>query len=78
MEMNGEKLISASKQEVWDALNDPDQLLKAIPGAQTVEKTDEENLIATVKIKIGPISAKFSGKIKLSDINYYTIIFIYF
>ena len=69
MEMNGEKLISASKQEVWDALNDPDQLLKAIPGAQTVEKTDEENLIATVKIKIGPISAKFSGKIKLSDIN---------
>ena len=69
MEMNGEKLISASKREVWDALNDPDQLLKAIPGAQTVEKTDEENLIATVKIKIGPISAKFSGKIKLSDIN---------
>ena len=69
MEMNGEKLISASKQEVWDALNDPDQLLKAIPGAQTVEKTDEENLIATVKIKIGPISAKFSGKIKLSNIN---------
>ena len=69
MEMNGEKLISASKREVWDALNDPDQLLKAIPGAQTVEKTDEENLIATVKTKIGPISAKFSGKIKLSDIN---------
>ena len=69
MEMNGEKLISASKREVWDALNDPDQLLKAIPGAQTVEKTDEENLIARVKIKIGPISAKFSGKIKLSDIN---------
>ena len=69
MEMNGEKLISASKQEVWDALNDPDQLLKAIPGAQTVEKTDEENLIATVRTKIGPISAKFSGKIKLSDIN---------
>jgi carbon monoxide dehydrogenase subunit G len=76
MEMKGEKIISASKQEVWDALNNPDQLLKAIPGAQTVEKTDEENLVATVKIKIGPISAKFSGKIKLSDIrppNSYTL-----
>ena len=69
MEMKGETIISAAKQEVWDALNNPDQLLKAIPGAQTVEKTDEENLIATVKTKIGPISAKFSGKIKLSDIN---------
>tara|TARA_Y200000002_G_C22537045_1_gene602271 strand:+ start:314 stop:898 length:585 start_codon:yes stop_codon:yes gene_type:complete len=69
MEMKGEKIISASRQEVWDALNNPDQLLKAIPGAQAVEKTDEENLTATVKTKIGPISAKFSGKIKLSEIN---------
>ena len=43
MEMKGETIISATKQEVWDALNNPDQLLKAIPGAQTVEKTDEEN-----------------------------------
>ena len=40
MEMKGEKIIFASRQEVWDALNNPDQLLKAIPGAQTVEKTD--------------------------------------
>ena len=76
MEMKGEKIISASRQEVWDALNNPDQLLKAIPGAQAVEKTDEENLTATVKTKIGPISAKFSGKIKLSEIdppNSYTL-----
>ena len=69
MEMKGEKIIFASRQEVWDALNNPDQLLKAIPGAQTVEKTDAENLTATVKTKIGPISAKFAGKIKLSEVN---------
>ena len=46
MEMKGEKIISASRQEVWDALNNPDQLFKAIPGAQAVTKTDEENLTA--------------------------------
>mgnify|MGYP001287200045 FL=1 len=69
MEMKGEKVIFTSKQKVWEALNDPDQLLKAIPGAQSVEKIDEENLTATVKTKIGPISAKFTGKIKLSDID---------
>ena len=69
MEMKGEKIIFTSKQKVWEALNDPDQLLKAIPGAQSVEKIDDENLTATVKTKIGPISAKFNGKIKLSDID---------
>jgi len=69
MEMKGEKIILASKQVVWDALNDPDKLVQAIPGAQNVEKSDDENLTANVKIKIGPISAKFSGKIKLSDMN---------
>ena len=69
MEMKGEKIIFTSKQKVWEALNDPDQLLKAIPGAQSVEKIDDKNLTATVKTKIGPISAKFNGKIKLSDID---------
>ena len=69
MEMKGEKIIFAPKQVVWDALNDPDKLVQAIPGAQNVEKSDDENLTANVRIKIGPISAKFSGKIKLSDIN---------
>jgi len=69
MKMTGEKIIKAPRQEVWDALNNAEQLEKAIPGAEKVEKVDENNLIATVKTKIGPISARFSGKIKLSDIN---------
>ena len=51
MEMKGEKIIFTSKQKVWEALNDPNQLLKTIPGAQSVEKLDDENLTATVKIK---------------------------
>ena len=69
MEMKGEKIIKTSRERVWEALNDPNQLLKAIPGAQSVEKIDDVNLTATVKTKIGPISAKFNGKIKLSDID---------
>ena len=69
MKMTGEKIIKAPRQEVWDALNNAEQLEKAIPGAEKVEKVDENNLIATVKTKIGPLSARFSGKIKLSDIN---------
>ena len=69
MKMDGEKIINAPKQEVWDALNNPEKLKLAIPGAENVEKKDENNLTATVKTKIGPISAKFTGNIILSNIN---------
>ena len=43
MKMNGEKVINASKQDVWDALNNPDKLKLAIPGAESVEKNDDNN-----------------------------------
>ena len=69
MKMNGEKIINAPKQDVWDALNNPEKLKLAIPGAENVEKKDENNLTATVKTKIGPISARFTGNIILSNIN---------
>ena len=69
MKMNGEKIINAPKQEVWDALNNPEKLKLAIPGAENVEKKDESNLTATEKTKIGPISARFTGNIVLSNIN---------
>ena len=69
MKMDGNKIIKASRQDVWDALNDPEKLKLAIPGAEKVEKKDDSNLTATVKTKIGPISAKFNGKITLSNMN---------
>ena len=76
MEMNGEHRIKASKQAVWDSLNDPEILKKSIPGCESIEKTSENELIAKVKAKIGPVSAKFTGKVTLSNIeppNSYTI-----
>ena len=69
MEMSGEHLIKANKQEVWDSLNDPEILKKAIPGCESIEKTSENELVATVKAKVGPVSAKFNGKVTLSNIN---------
>lgn len=69
MEMSGEHLIKANKQEVWDSLNNPEILKKAIPGCESIEKTSENELVATVKAKVGPVSAKFNGKVTLSNIN---------
>ncbi|MDP2151201.1 MAG: carbon monoxide dehydrogenase subunit G [Parvibaculum sp.] len=76
MEMSGEYKIPASREDVWAALNDADVLLKSIPGAESVEKTADDEFEAVAKAKVGPVSARFKGKVKLTDIdppNGYTI-----
>ena len=76
MEMTGERLIPAPKQRVWDALNDPEILKASIPGCESVEKLSDTEMKANAAVRIGPIAAKFAGKVLLSDIdppNGYTI-----
>jgi uncharacterized protein len=76
MNLSGEHRIEAPREQVWAALNDPDILKQAIPGCQEIEKTSATEFSATVKAKVGPVSAKFSGLVHLSDLdppNGYTI-----
>jgi carbon monoxide dehydrogenase subunit G len=76
MDMTGERRIPAPRQIVWDALNDPAVLKASIPGCETLEKLSDTQMKATAGIKLGPISAKFTGNVQLSDIdppNSYTI-----
>lgn len=76
MELTGEYRISAPRQVVWDALNDPDVLKQCIPGCDSLEMTSETEMTATVTAKVGPVKATFKGAITLSDIdppNGYTI-----
>ena len=69
MDMTGERLIPAPRQRVWDALNDPAVLKDCIPGCESLEKTGDNELKATAGIKIGPISARFTGKVQLTDLD---------
>jgi len=69
MKLNGENIIQATRMQVWEALNSADVLKETIPGAQSVEQTSTDEFEATVEIKIGPVKAKFKGKINLSDID---------
>jgi len=76
MDMTGKYRIPASKQAVWDAMNDPEVLKASIPGCDSVEKISDTELKAKVTLKIGPVKAKFAGDVKLSDMdppNGYTI-----
>lgn len=69
MDMHGEERIEASRETVWAALNDPEVLLRCIPGCQKLDRTGENELSATVKLKIGPVSATFNGVVVLGNIN---------
>lgn len=76
MDMTGEFRIPAPRDAVWRALNDPEVLKQCIPGCETVEKTSETEFVAKVTAAVGPVKAKFGGKVTLSDIdppNGYTI-----
>jgi carbon monoxide dehydrogenase subunit G len=69
MDMTGERRIPAPRQRVWTALNDPAVLKACIPGCESLEKTSDTDLKATAAIRIGPISARFTGKVQLLDLD---------
>lgn len=69
MQMTGEYRIPAPRQAVWDALNDPQILKQCIPGCEEMTKTDEGGFEAKVTAKVGPVRAKFGGKVELSDMD---------
>ena len=69
MKLSGSYQINLSKQKVWEALNDPEILKKAIPGCEEFKKNSETEFTATATNKIGPFNATFSGDIELKDLN---------
>lgn len=69
MTMTGEIQLAAPKEVVWEKLNDPDVLKACIPGCEELEKTDDQGFRAVAKMKVGPVSARFRGKVTLSDLD---------
>jgi len=69
MQMQDSQRISASREKVWAALNDPEVLRKCIPGCQSLEMTSPTEMTATVVFKVGPVKATFGGKVTLSDLD---------
>jgi uncharacterized protein len=69
MDMAGERLIAAPRTKVWDALNDTEILKSCIPGCESIKRHSPTEMTAIARLKIGPLSAKFSGKVLLSDMD---------
>ena len=76
MKMTGEYAIPAPRQEVWQALNDTEVLKHCIPGCDEIVKRSDTEFDAKVTAKVGPVKARFAGRVKLSNLdppNAYTI-----
>ena len=69
MDMQGEARIPAPKSVVWDALNDPEVLKASIAGCEELVQEGDDGFTAKVRAKVGPVSARFSGKVRLVDID---------
>ncbi|MEZ5727674.1 MAG: carbon monoxide dehydrogenase subunit G [Burkholderiaceae bacterium] len=68
MKLQGERLLPAPVDRTWVALNDPGILKACIAGCQTLEKTSDTEFVATMAVRIGPVNAKFKGKLELTDV----------
>ena len=69
MDMQASRSLAVTQQQAWEALNDPEILKACIPGCDRLESTGELAYAVGMALKIGPVSAKFSGKIQLSDMQ---------
>lgn len=69
MDMSGEFVLDAPREVVWQALNDSDVLRRAIPGCESLEKVSDTEFAAVVVTKVGPIKARFTGRVTLTDIE---------
>ncbi|MBW8905571.1 MAG: carbon monoxide dehydrogenase subunit G [Betaproteobacteria bacterium] len=69
MEMTGEQLVPAPQRVVWDALNDPAMLKASVPGCESIEPSGENQYQVLMVARVGPVSAKFKGKLTLSDVK---------
>lgn len=69
MEITQTRRVPAAPDRVWEALNDPEVLKVCVPGCEVFERTGENTYRATVAAKIGPVAARFTGKLELADVH---------
>ncbi len=68
MKMTGQRLLPVPRQQAWDALNDPEMLKACIPGCDSIVQTDPDTFEVLMAARIGPVSARFKGRLTQSDV----------
>jgi carbon monoxide dehydrogenase subunit G len=68
-EMDGEFVLPASRERVWEALNDPDVLRRCIQGCRSMERAGDDAFTAQIRLKVGPVVSEFQGNVRLLDLD---------
>jgi carbon monoxide dehydrogenase subunit G len=69
MELVGDILIAAPRPKVWAGLNDPEVLVRCIPGCEAMEATSPTERTARVAVKVGPVRARFAGHVRMEEVR---------
>ena len=69
VDIDGEFRVPAPRERVWEALNDPNVLKECIPGCERIERQSDGEFLAVVRARIGPVNARFKGRIELSNLE---------
>ena len=69
MEMKGEQFVPASQADTWAALNDPEILKACVPGCESIERVSDNEFAVLMTARVGPVAAKFKGKLTLSNLK---------
>ncbi|MBL8310919.1 MAG: carbon monoxide dehydrogenase subunit G [Burkholderiales bacterium] len=78
MDMNDSRVIRAPRDKVWVALNDPAVLKQCVFGCESLDRQDDGSLAAAMAVRVGPVAAKFKGKLRMEDVvapERYTLVF---
>lgn len=78
MNLQGERLIPATPETTWAALNDPETLKACITGCESLERVGDDEYLATIAMRIGPVNARFKGRLKMQNVvppSSYTLAF---
>src|SRR6266545_3987568 len=69
MTMTGQVKLAAPREVVWAKLNDPETLKASIPGCESLDMLSDHEFQAVATNRIGPVKARFKGKVRLSDLD---------
>lgn len=69
MELNGNRLVQANVDQAWQGINDPEIIRACVPGCESVEKLSETEYTLVVSVALGPVKARFNGKLYLDQLN---------
>ncbi len=69
MEMTSTRTVPAPVPVVWAALNDPETIKACVPGCEAIDADGENRYRIALAAKVGPVAAKFAGRLALADID---------